>query len=104
MLALHLLLGHAAIRAVPCPSRRQGTGSPAPGGQGWPPRWHLAVAVLTSGVDRRCEYGPVANSFGVDETPGAAVLRLSNGGTDVLFDVLTPSPAATWHAPRGNST
>jgi len=43
---------------------------------------------VTAGF-RRCEYGPVANSFGVDETPGAAVLRLSNGGTDVLFDVLT---------------
>lgn len=81
--------GFAALRTVPCPSRRQGTGRPAPRRQGWPPRRHLAVAALTAGVDRRCEYGPVANSFRVDETPGAAVLGLSNGGTDVLFDVLT---------------
>ena len=31
----------------------------------------------------------MANCFGVDGTPGAPVLNLSNGGTDVLFDVLT---------------
>ena len=31
----------------------------------------------------------MANCFRVDETPGGPELALSNGGTDVLFDVLT---------------
>jgi hypothetical protein len=31
----------------------------------------------------------MANDFGVGETPGGPALDLSNGGTDVLFDVLT---------------
>lgn len=31
----------------------------------------------------------MANCFGVDETPGGPELALSNGGTDVLFDVVT---------------
>ena len=31
----------------------------------------------------------MGNYFGVDETPGGPGLGLSNGGTDVLFDVLT---------------
>ena len=37
-----------------------------------------------------CHNGRVANSFtAVGSSPDDAGLRLSNGGTDVLFDVLT---------------
>ena len=41
------------------------------------------------GVGGRCEDGPVGNCFRVDDTPGGPELHLSNGGTDVLFDVVT---------------
>jgi hypothetical protein len=39
-------------------------------------------------MDSRCEDGPVANCFRIDGTSGGPELDLSNGGTDVLFDVL----------------
>jgi hypothetical protein len=47
---------------------------------------------------RRCSNGdrsgrwqnqPVGNSFGTDHAPDAPEVNLSNGGTDVFFDVLT---------------
>jgi hypothetical protein len=64
------------------------------------PRCNFALA---AGADRRWEYGPAGNYFGVGETPGGPGLDLSNGGTDVLFDVLTLA-GCIWPAPRGSST